>query len=486
MSRGDMSSNHKSDQVDGSWGPRGLGRSGGRGIRWRVVLLLSGLVVGLLPTAASAVNDVAEVADAFGGALARGDFDGNGFADLAVGVPGEDIGEISRAGAVNVIYGSAAGLTTTGDQFWSQNSAGIEDTAEAFDEFGTALTSGDFDGDGFADLAVGVSGEGIGEVSGGAGAVNVIYGSAAGLTATGDQFWSQDSPGIEDAAEDQEGFGWSLTAANFGKTSQADLAVGVPFEGLGATSNAGPVAGAVNVIYGSAAGLSATGDQFWSQDTDGIQDTAEGGEDFNQGGDGFGASLAAANFGKGLHADLAVGVPNEDLVGKRFAGAVNVIYGSAAGLSATGDQFWSQDSAGIENAAEEQDGFGGSLTAAKLGKTSQADLAVGVSGENLAGISDAGAINVIYGSAAGLSATGDQLWSQDSAGIENTAEGQDFFGERLAAGNFGKTSQADLAVGVSGENLAGISDAGAVNVIYGSAGGLSGTGDQFWHQSLSP
>ena len=402
MSRGDMSSNHKSDQVDGSWGPRGLGRSGGRGIRWRVVLLLSGLVVGLLPTAASAVNDVAEVADAFGGALARGDFDGNGFADLAVGVPGEDIGEISRAGAVNVIYGSAAGLTTTGDQFWSQNSAGIEDTAEAFDEFGTALTSGDFDGDGFADLAVGVPGEGIGEVSGGAGAVNVIYGSAAGLTATGDQFWSQDSPGIEDTAGGIEFFGASLVAVNFGKSPHADLAVGVPQNGFERS-------GAVNVLYGSAAGLTATGDQFWSQDSPGIEDAAEDQE-------GFGWSLTAANFGKTSQADLAVGVPFEGLGATSnagpVAGAVNVIYGSAAGLSATGDQFWSQDSAGIENAAEEQDGFGGSLTAAKLGKTSQADLAVGVSGENLAGISDAGAVNVIYGSAGGLSGTGDQFWHQ--------------------------------------------------------------------------
>src|SRR5262245_19446505 len=36
------------------------------------------------------------------------DFNGDGFSDLAAGVPGENNG----AGAVNVIYGSANGLTT--------------------------------------------------------------------------------------------------------------------------------------------------------------------------------------------------------------------------------------------------------------------------------------------------------------------------------------------------------------------------------------
>ncbi|MCP5013763.1 MAG: hypothetical protein GY938_00600, partial [Ketobacter sp.] len=42
---------------------------------------------------------------------AAGDFNGDGFMDLATGVPNEAIGSIAGAGAVNVIYGSASGLT---------------------------------------------------------------------------------------------------------------------------------------------------------------------------------------------------------------------------------------------------------------------------------------------------------------------------------------------------------------------------------------
>ena len=85
--------------------------------------------------------------------LAAGDFDNDGFADLAVGAPFEGVGAAGDAGAVNVLYGSAAGLTGTGSrQFW-QGTGGAAGTAETVDQFGAALAVGDFDNDGFADLA---------------------------------------------------------------------------------------------------------------------------------------------------------------------------------------------------------------------------------------------------------------------------------------------------------------------------------------------
>ena len=92
----------------------------------------------------------------------RADFDGDGFADLAVGVPGEDVGTVADAGAVNVIYGGPTGLTAAGNQLWTQDSEGIKGTQEPGDEFGFSLAAADFDRDGFADLAVGVPGEDVG------------------------------------------------------------------------------------------------------------------------------------------------------------------------------------------------------------------------------------------------------------------------------------------------------------------------------------
>jgi hypothetical protein len=147
--------------------------------------------------------------------VAAGDINGDGRADLVAGVPGEGVGgpsgSVPNAGGVNVIYGSGSGLTATGNQFFSQNTATIEDEAELRDSFGLALAVGDFKGDNGADLAVGVPGEDIGSVSD-AGGVNAIYGSGSGLTTTDDQFFSQNTAGIEDGAEPSDLFGNALAS----------------------------------------------------------------------------------------------------------------------------------------------------------------------------------------------------------------------------------------------------------------------------------
>lgn len=108
-------------------------------------------------------------------------FNGDGYDDLAVGAPSEDLGILDRAGAVSVLYGNATGLSASGSQVWQPNRPGLRGDAVHHGSFGASTASGDFDGDGFWDLAVGSPGR-----DGERGAVNILYGSDGGLTADGD------------------------------------------------------------------------------------------------------------------------------------------------------------------------------------------------------------------------------------------------------------------------------------------------------------
>jgi FG-GAP repeat len=430
------------------------------------VLILAGALLG----ASQALSQAAPAAATDTGSL-RADFNHDGFADLAVGVPQDRIGGVFFAGAVNVFYGSADGLSSTGSRYFSQNTPGVGSTAEVPDSFGSALAAGDFDHDGYADLAVGVPNEGVGDIPI-AGAVNVLYGSAGGLTAVGSQYFTQNSPGVGSSAEDHDFFGSALAAGDFDHDGFADLAVGVPSE-----DQVGIGGGAVNVLFGSADGLTGTGSQLVTQDTTRVGSREDG--------DGFGSALTAGDFGFGGADDLVVGVRGEDVDGKFNAGAVNVLAGSAGGLTSSGSQYFTQNTSGVAGSADVADSFGSALAAGDFDHDGFADLAVGVPFESFGSIVEAGAVNVLYGSADGLSAAGGPLFTQDTPGVANSAGTDDRFGHALAAGDFDQDGFADLAVGVPGERVGSIDGAGAVNLLYGSADGLSGAASQFFTQNTS-
>jgi hypothetical protein len=142
--------------------------------------------------------------------VAAGDFDHDGFVDLAAGASGEDFG----AGVVSVLFGSAAGLTRVGGQLFTQ----VGGAAEGNDRFAATLAAADFDHDGFADLAAGAPFETVGTTAE-AGAVSVLYGSAGGLSRAGGQLFTQNSPGLGSSAEPLDNFGLTLAAGAMGPGS---------------------------------------------------------------------------------------------------------------------------------------------------------------------------------------------------------------------------------------------------------------------------
>jgi len=372
------------------------------------------------------------------------DFNGDGFADLAMGASSEDVGSVVDAGSVNALYGSSCGLQPDpaicggpDDQFWTQDSPGVQDQAEAGDHLGQSITTGDFNADGFGDLVIVVYLEDLPGAQD-AGGVNVLYGSACGLQADptcgnpDDQLWSQERPGVQDRDGKGDVLGRCAAAGDFNGDGIGDLALGAEQEDVGSIDKAG----SVNVLYGSACGLQADPtcgnpeDQFWTQDSPGVKDQAETG-------DSMGRGVVAADFNGDGMSDLAVSVYSEDLPGPvDDAGGVDVLYGSAAGLQADApdDQFWTQDSHGVKDQAEARDQYGKTLAVADFNADGLPDLVAGVYWESVGSVNGAGVISVLYGSTCGLQADptcgnpDDQLFGQGRAGVQDRAELWDRFG----------------------------------------------------------
>jgi hypothetical protein len=129
---------------------------------------------GLTTTGAGAVA-LGELEGAYGGgelgaSVAVSDTDGDGYADVLAGAPGDDSG----AGRAFLLRGGADGLGVAGAVAYAQGSAPVPGAAEADDRFGSAVTVADLTGDGVAGLAIGAEGENAGDgtvmtVSGGTG-----------------------------------------------------------------------------------------------------------------------------------------------------------------------------------------------------------------------------------------------------------------------------------------------------------------------------
>lgn len=127
--------------------------------------------------------------DHFGYALAAGDFDRNFTYDLAVGTPGEDVSFKEDAGRIDVFYGRPdKTLPSAGSDDYYQGTGKIPQSPEEGDQFGFSLVAGKFDQNGFWDLAVGSPYETInsGENSGG---VTVLFGTSDGLDDEGALFF---------------------------------------------------------------------------------------------------------------------------------------------------------------------------------------------------------------------------------------------------------------------------------------------------------
>lgn len=258
---------------------------------------------------------------------------------------------------------------SNGLQIWhglDQNGIGSN---EGGDHFGFSLATGDFNGDGKDDLAVGAPSEypGNDPCSG-----SVFIYKGTGLKLQPWQGLHQEIDGLE-LNEDHELFGWTLATGDFNNDGKDDLAVGTPRELAEDINNVR--AGAVFLYKGNTNRLS--GWQMLSQKGIGSRESS----------DWFGASLATGDINNDNKDDLIVGSPGEDPATSPESGYVFLYTGGYFGL----DYLNGLDQKSID-INEQGDWFGGAVCIGHYEGGNTVGLVVGAPGEK--GLtSERGAIN---------------------------------------------------------------------------------------------
>ncbi|MDF3142954.1 MULTISPECIES: FG-GAP-like repeat-containing protein [unclassified Streptomyces] len=454
-------------------------------MRKRPLLLAAALTTGLLTALPAASASAAPSG-------LSGDFNGDGYRDVAIAAPIAKVGGKTGAGYVAVVYGTASGLDTGKRQIISQATDGIPGVPESYDYFGDRLTTGDLDADGYTDLIVGVHAERIGS-TGDSGVLTVIWGGSTGLKTATDI----SSP----LPENRNELGWSIATGDFDGDGDTDLAaanIAYPdlnifhgpisrtgaasyAESIGASAEAGM--GVDKIVAGRVNGDGATDLLIMGQeDTDsGYYRTRSA--LFIGGADGLqlrgelagGYDAVIADVNKDGYGDIVTGnfmekSPAEPDGG--LGGAVTVTYGADTGLSTRTPVKITQDTTGVPGAAEKGDGFGWSLAAGDTNGDGYADIAVGIENEAVGSVYKAGSFAVLRGSASGLTGSGAKVFSQDSSGVPGTAERLDNFGSAVHLTDIDGNGRAELVASAVNENTGD----GAVWLFKSSTSGITATG----------
>jgi len=445
-------------------------------IRKRLCLLSAGLLASVLTPpvlATPATAAVAKYAD---------DFNGDGHRDLAFGDRTATVSGKKQAGAVVVVWGSAHGPDPAKRSLITQNSPGIAGGSETNDFFGAKVTAADMNKDGYGDLVVTAPGEDVGAYHG---TFTILWGSRAGLT----EGTSFKSPACKDC-----GFAKDVAVGDFTADGRQDVVsitddyvyvVRGPFTrsgSRGTATNLDPVDGEdikPDLVVSGKVTKDGTADfAVLGYDSDTWTNRAW----FYRGGSGgpakparkvrvpgdsglVGASATIADFDKDGYGDLAVGTAR---AGK--GGSVSVFKGTSQGPATSATTF-TQATAGVPGTPEWVDYFGYDVSAADTNGDGYPDLAVGIPGEVIGGnLFRAGAVTVLRGGRGGLTGTGSRQYDTATPGVAGDPAEEDdaWLGSSVLLRDFDHDGRAEL--------VATANEIGRLHLLPGTSSGPTGAG----------
>jgi hypothetical protein len=380
-------------------------------------------------------SPVLEANATFGREVAVGDINGDGFQDIAIAAPKSDTGNQRDSGRVFVYLGSA--------NFSGGTPITLDNPEPSLNGlFGSALATGDLNGDGVDDIAIGAP-----LANAGQGRVYYYQGGASlGARPTLTLNFPNPQPG------GMARFGIALAAGNVNGDKFEDLLVGAPFAPAAGKTSAGQV-----FVFLGGSPFDATADAT-------LQDPAP------ELGELFGLGLAVGDVNGDRIGDMAISAPDADVIDRDLvadAGRILVFFGGST-LDTKADAVLGFGSGFGGESAMAGGHLGAPLAAGDIDGDKIDDIIAGATGQ---GRNDSGRTFVYLGGPVLAVPVQGQTIGPDIVLQPNPEQDHGQFGRALAVGDVNGDLVGDVIIGSpssdSGSRTEPLPDSGSVFVAFG-------------------